>query len=72
MAALEREGLVRSDPDPDDRRKSIARLTERGEVVVEKAFEASSAGLRAALSSFSTAELKSLSALMKRFGEGFK
>ena len=72
MAALEREGLVRSDADPVDRRKSIARLTERGEAVVEKAFEASSAGLRAALSSFSTGELNSLSALIKRFGDGFK
>jgi DNA-binding MarR family transcriptional regulator len=71
MAALEREGLVRSDPDPKDRRISIARLTTRGEAVVEKAFEASSAGLRTALASFSTAELKTASALLRRFRDGF-
>jgi DNA-binding MarR family transcriptional regulator len=72
MAALEREGLVKSDTDPDDRRKLIARLTARGEVAVEKAFEASIAGLRAALASFSTAELTDLSALLRRFREGFR
>ena len=71
MAALEREGLVKSDTDPDDRRKLIAQLTARGEVAVEKAFEASIAGLRAALASFSTAELTDLSALLRRFREAF-
>jgi DNA-binding MarR family transcriptional regulator len=71
MTALEREGLVRSDGDPADRRKSIARLTNRGEAVVEKAFNASSAGLRDALAPFSAAELKSLSVMLRRFREAF-
>jgi DNA-binding MarR family transcriptional regulator len=71
MAALEREGLVKSDTDTGDRRKLIARLTAHGQAVVERAFEASVAGLQAAFASFSTAELGGLSTLLRRFREAF-
>jgi DNA-binding MarR family transcriptional regulator len=71
MAALEREGLVKSDTDTRDRRKLIARLTTLGQAVVEKAFGASIAGLQAAFASFTTAELVGLSALLRRFREAF-
>lgn len=71
MAALEREGLVKSDTDTGDRRKLIARLTTHGKTVVEEAFEASVAGLQAAFASFSTAELAGLSSLLRSFREAF-
>jgi len=71
MAALEREGLIKSDTDTGDRRKLLARLTTHGITVVEKAFEASVAGLQAAFASFSTAELAGLSSLLRRLREAF-
>ena len=42
MAGLERDGFVKSYVDRDDRRKLIARLTSKGEAVINKAFEANS------------------------------
>jgi DNA-binding MarR family transcriptional regulator len=71
MAALEREGLVRSEADPDDRRKSIVCLTAHGQVIAEKALEESSAGLQVVFASFSPSELKSLTALLRHFREAF-
>jgi len=71
MGALEREGLVRSDPAPDDRRILLACLTAHGQAVVEKAFEASSTRLQGAFASFSSDELKHLTELLRRFREAF-
>jgi DNA-binding MarR family transcriptional regulator len=71
MAALEREGFVKSYVDRDDRRKLIARLTAKGEAVINKAFEVNVARFRAVFASFSPAELTSLTALLRRVREGF-
>jgi DNA-binding MarR family transcriptional regulator len=71
MAALEREGLVKSEADPDDRRKLIASLTAHGLVIVEQALEASSAGLQTAFDSFSQEELEELTASLRRLHDVF-
>ena len=71
MGALEREGLVTSQADPDDGRKLIACLTPRGQTIVEQAFESSSAGLQLAFASFSPKDLERLTALLRRFREAF-
>jgi DNA-binding MarR family transcriptional regulator len=70
MAALEREGFVKSSVDQADRRKLIARLTPRGDAVTRKAFEANLARFRAVFASFSSAELTSLMAFLDRLREG--
>jgi DNA-binding MarR family transcriptional regulator len=71
MAALDREGFVKSEAAPDDRRKLMAQLTVQGRTVVKKAFETSMARFRAAFASLSEAELADLTALLQRFREGF-
>ena len=71
MAALERDGFVKSYVDPDDRRKLIARVTPRGEAVIKKAFEINVARFRAVFASLSSAELTSLTALLHRVRDGF-
>lgn len=55
LAALEREGFVKSYVDRDDRRKLIARLTSRGEGLINKAFEVNLARFRAVFASLSPA-----------------
>jgi len=69
MAALEREGFVKSTVDGEDRRKQIARLTVKGEAVIRKAFEVNLARFRKLFASLSTAELDSLTALLHRVRE---
>ena len=71
MTALEREGFVKSYVDKNDRRKLIARLTSKGDAVIRKAFEVSLARFRSVFASLSSAELTSLTVLLRRFGEGF-
>jgi DNA-binding MarR family transcriptional regulator len=71
MAALEREGFVKSEADSADRRKSIARLTARGSTVVNQAFEASMARFRAVFAPLSASELTDLVVLLQRFRDGF-
>jgi len=71
MAALEREGFVKSTEDQDDRRKLIARLTPRGEAVIKKAFDVNLARFRTLFASLSSADLTHLTALLKRIREGF-
>jgi DNA-binding MarR family transcriptional regulator len=71
MAALEREGLVKSTADQQDRRKLIARLTSKGEAVIKKAFEVNMGRFRAVFSSLSPAELTSLTTLLHRVRESF-
>lgn len=51
MTSLERDGLVKSAVDRDDRRNLIATLTSRGRAIVEKAIDSNAASLRAALAS---------------------
>jgi DNA-binding MarR family transcriptional regulator len=71
MTALERDGLVKSYSDEEDRRKLIARLTAKGETTIRKAFETSLIRFRVVLASFSAAELTRLTALLHRIGKGF-
>jgi DNA-binding MarR family transcriptional regulator len=70
MAALEREGFVKSSVDRDDRRKLIARLTSKGEAVIKQAFEVNTVRFREA-ATLSPADLASLTALLRRVREGF-
>jgi DNA-binding MarR family transcriptional regulator len=71
MAALEREGFVKSHVDPDDRRKLVARLTRKGEAAITKAFEVNIARFRSVFASLSPAELANLEALLQRVREVF-
>jgi DNA-binding MarR family transcriptional regulator len=71
IAALEREGFVKSTVDRDDRRKLIARLTPRGEAVIKKAFEVNLDRFRSLFASLSSADLTHLTALLNRVRESF-
>ncbi|MGB8773652.1 MAG: MarR family transcriptional regulator [Terriglobales bacterium] len=71
MAALERDGLVKSQVDGEDRRKLIARLTAKGEAVIKKQHELNLVKFRVVFSSFTSEELSSLAALLHRFREAF-
>jgi len=71
MAALERDGLVKSQVDGEDRRKLIARLTAKGEVIIKRQHELNLVKFRAVFSSFTSEELSSLTALLHRFREAF-
>jgi DNA-binding MarR family transcriptional regulator len=71
MAGLERDGLVKSSVDREDRRKQIARLTAKGRTVTETAFEASLARFRAVFAALSSDELTGLNTLLRRLRDGF-
>ena len=71
MAALERDGWVKSEVAGEDRRKLIARLTAKGEAVIKKQHELNLVKFRAVFSSFTSEELSSLTALLHRFREAF-
>lgn len=71
ISALERDGFVKSSVDSSDRRKQIARLTSKGEAIIQKAFEINVARFRAVFASLSPAELSSLTALLHRVRGGF-
>jgi len=71
MAALERDGLVRSAPDHDDRRNLLASLTSKGEAIIGKATKANTVRLRAAFASMSLEELAAFTALLLRVRQGF-
>lgn len=71
MAALERDGLVKSAVDRDDRRQLLATLTAKGEAVIGKGFELNLTRLRAVFASFSSAELITLTRLLRRVRDGF-
>ena len=71
MAALERDGLVKSQVDGEDRRKLIARLTAKGEAVIKKQHKLNLVKFRAVFTSFTSEELSSLTALLHRFRKAF-
>jgi DNA-binding MarR family transcriptional regulator len=71
MAALERDGLVKSAVASDDRRSLLASLTPKGEAIVEKALETNRARLRTAFTALSSDELTTLTALLERVRQGF-
>jgi len=71
MAALEQDGLVKSQVAGDDRRKLIARLTAKGEALIKRQHELNLVKFHAVFSSFTSEELSSLTALLHRFREAF-
>src|SRR5580704_5982312 len=71
MASLERDGLVKSSVDRDDRRNLIATLTSRGRTIVEKAIDSNVTSLRAALAPLSANEQATLTSLLRRLRQGF-
>ncbi len=71
MAALKRDGLVKSQVDGEDRRKLIARLTAKGEAVIKKQHELNLVKFRAVFTSFTSEGLSSLTALLHRFRKAF-
>lgn len=71
MAALERDGLVKSVTARDDRRNLIANLTSRGRTMFEQAIDRNVASLRAAFATLSGDELATLDALLQRLRDGF-
>ncbi len=71
MAALERDGLVRSAVDHDDRRNLIAHLTARGRAVFEQAIDSNLVSLRSAFATLSVDEVGTLASLLQRLRQGF-
>jgi DNA-binding MarR family transcriptional regulator len=71
MAALERDGLVKSAVDRDDRRNLIASLTSRGRAIFEKSIDSNLTSLRAAFATLSADELGLLASLLQRVRQGF-
>jgi DNA-binding MarR family transcriptional regulator len=71
MAALERDGLVRSVVAPDDRRNLLASLTSKGDAIVEKAFEVIPSRVHAALAALSADEMATLTTLLQHVRQGF-
>jgi DNA-binding MarR family transcriptional regulator len=71
MTSLERDGLVKSSVDRDDRRNLIATLTSRGRAIVEKAIASNVTSLRAALAALSADERATLASLLRRLRQGF-
>jgi len=71
MTALERDGLVKSCVDREDRRKQIARLTEKGEAVIKEQHSLNLARFRAVFAPFTSEELASLRELLHRFRKAF-
>ena len=71
MTCLERDGLVKSSVDRDDRRNLIATLTSRGRAIVEQAINSNITSLRAVVATFSADELETLTSLLQRLRQGF-
>jgi DNA-binding MarR family transcriptional regulator len=71
MTSLERDGLVKSIVDRDDRRNLTATLTSRGRAIVEKAIDSNVTSLRAALGPLSVDEQTTLTSLLQRLRQGF-
>jgi DNA-binding MarR family transcriptional regulator len=66
MAALERDGLIKSTGDTEDRRRQLATLTEKGTSRVDKAIGKNHEQLLKVVESFSKEELSMLRSLLDR------
>jgi DNA-binding MarR family transcriptional regulator len=71
MTALERDGLLKSAVDRDDRRNLIATLTSRGRAIFEQAIDANLVSLRAGFAALSAEEQETLMSLLQRLRQGF-
>jgi len=69
---LERRGLVRRLPDPDDRRGVIVELTDEGAKVVDEAVRAMAESDRQLLERFDGDEMTQLQALLKKLLAGLE
>ncbi|MFN8652334.1 MAG: MarR family transcriptional regulator [Gemmatimonadales bacterium] len=67
---LERNGLVRRDPNPDDRRAWLIRLSDSGKALIARAFPAHAARVRALLGVLTQAEQRELGRLCRKLGLG--
>lgn len=67
---LERNGLVRRDPNPDDRRAYLIRLSDAGKSLIARAFPAHAARVRSLLGVLTQAEQRELGRLCKKLGLG--
>lgn len=72
LDALERAQLVERQPDPEDRRGTLIRLTKKGRAVVDRAMDAHLAGEAAIAAHLSKAEQKVLSKLLKKLLVGME
>ncbi|WP_254615663.1 MarR family winged helix-turn-helix transcriptional regulator [Cupriavidus basilensis] len=69
---LERAGLVRRSPNPDDRRGLLIELTQPGRVRIDHALEVHVANEHRLLERLSAAERKQLASLLRRWLQGFE
>jgi len=65
---LERSGLVRRDPNPDDRRAYLIRLSDKGRELITRAFPEHAARVRELLGALTQAEQRELSRLCRKLG----
>ena len=71
MTGLERDGLVKSTVDREDRRNLVATLTSRGRAIFEKSIDINRTSLRTAFATLSADELETLTSLLQRLRQGF-
>jgi DNA-binding MarR family transcriptional regulator len=71
MFSLEKDGLVQSVPDRQDRRRLLATLTSKGERVATDAMDLNAARLEQVMHDLSTEELDVLQNLLRRVREDF-
>ncbi|AJG17491.1 MarR family winged helix-turn-helix transcriptional regulator [Cupriavidus basilensis] len=69
---LERAGLVRRSPNPDDRRGLLIELTQPGRVRIDHALEVHVANEHRLLERLSAAERRQLASLLRRWLQGFE
>lgn len=71
MAALERDGMIRSSTDAGDQRRLLAALTPEGEAVARKARGINTTRLRSAFQDMSVIDMTTLTTLLSRLRNGF-
>lgn len=67
VGRLERDGLVRRSPDPDDGRASLISLTEAGEEAARGVYELGDRMIEEVLSGWSAADVRRYTSLTERF-----
>lgn len=72
LAKLESIGLVSRSPDSDDRRRSIAEITEEGNIRFKAVREARRRALTLALADWSEEDRHSLTRLIRRFADALE
>jgi MarR family 2-MHQ and catechol resistance regulon transcriptional repressor len=66
---LERNGLVRRDDNPEDRRAYLIRLSDPGRALIARAFPEHSTRIRTMLGALTQAEQRELSRLCRKLGQ---